>query len=117
MAKPMRTCIVCGKQHEYCGYCSKYDSLPTWKFLFDTENCKDVFHAVSDYLQGEITEDVARERLSKCNLSVKDEFNDKIKETLALLFPVQGSIEELDIVEEEKPAKRTQAVRKNKSVD
>lgn len=89
MPKPMRTCIVCGTQHEYCGYCSEYDSLPKWKFLFDNENCKEIFHAVGDYIQDEMTAEDARKILDKCDLSYKEKFNKKIKETIDELYPAK----------------------------
>lgn len=66
-----RTCLACGKEYEYCGSCPTTNSLPIWKNIFDTENCKIVFENVSDYAQGTITKAVAKKRLSKCDLTLR----------------------------------------------
>lgn len=68
---PNRICLTCGKAYEYCSSCPTSLNLPVWKNLFDTENCKTVFETVSDYAQKVITKDVAKEKLSKCDISSK----------------------------------------------
>lgn len=64
-----RICLTCGKPYEYCGSCPSSLNLPVWKNIFDTENCKTVFETVSDYAQNEITKELAKVRLSKCDIS------------------------------------------------
>ena len=63
-----RICLTCGKAYEYCGSCPTSLNLPVWKNLFDTENCKTIFEVVSDYAQKVITKDVAKKKLSKCDI-------------------------------------------------
>ena len=84
MANP-RTCLTCGKAYEYCGSCPSSLNLPVWKNLFDTENCKTVFETVSDYAQKVITKESAKEKLSKCDLSVefKEKIDGLVKEIIA----------------------------------
>lgn len=66
-----RTCLACGKKYEYCGSCPTSVNLPVWKNIFDTENCKIIFENTSDFIQGVISKDVARKRISKCDFSIK----------------------------------------------
>lgn len=64
-----RTCLVCGKTYEFCGSCPTSLKLPTWKNLYDTKNCKDIFRIVSDYDQKVISKSVAKKKLNSCDLS------------------------------------------------
>ncbi len=82
MKKNNKTCICCGKVYTYCNSCPQYYNEPTWKAIFHDANCKDIFMAVSDYLGQEKTKDEARAILDKCDLSGKDHFNQKIKDTI-----------------------------------
>lgn len=66
-----RTCLACGKKYEYCGSCPTSANLPVWKNIFDTENCKTIFENTSDFVQGVISKDVAKNRISKCDFSIK----------------------------------------------
>jgi hypothetical protein len=75
-----RICLTCGKPYEYCGSCPSSLNLPVWKNIFDTENCKTVFEAVSDYAQNAITKESAKVRLSKCDVS--GVFKDNIKKLI-----------------------------------
>lgn len=75
-----RICLTCGKLYEYCGSCPSSLNLPVWKNLFDTENCKTVFETVSDYAQNAITKELAKTRLSKCDIS--EGFKGNIRELI-----------------------------------
>ena len=89
--KHERKCSVCGKTYQYCPNCSSYESYPRWMFLFDSENCKNIFETVSDYNQGIIDAKAARIRINKCDLKkaeplmsgTKEGVNKILKETAA----------------------------------
>ena len=49
MDAKMRTCVVCGKQYEYCNKCRKYENLPLWMFTFCSERCKSIYNITSNY--------------------------------------------------------------------
>lgn len=82
MGKPNRKCICCGEAYEYCGSCRESAKLPTWKILFDTENCKKIFYTVTDYLAGEISDDIAKLQFENCDLSRKEFFTPTIQDTI-----------------------------------
>lgn len=80
--KSNRTCITCGKEYEYCNTCSGDRNKEAWHSIYCSENCKNVFSAVSDYLAGENTKEEAKEKLAKCDLRNKSNFKAKIVETI-----------------------------------
>ena len=49
MVKNNKKCILCGKVYSYCNSCSEFDHLPRWMECYCSENCKEIFNALSDY--------------------------------------------------------------------
>ena len=71
MAITNRTCKVCGKEYRYCNTCRVKD--PSWKILCDTEECLEVFEALSDYSLNKNT-NVVTKVLKKYNATTKDKY-------------------------------------------
>lgn len=72
--KNNRTCIICGKKYTYCPVCNSGDTnKPTWYFIFDGQNCHDIYEVCTQYRDGEIDAKVAYEKISKLDISnIKD---------------------------------------------
>ena len=72
--KNNRTCIICGKNCAYCPVCNSGDAnKPTWYFIFDGQNCHDIYEVCTQYRDGEIDAKVAYEKISKLDISnIKD---------------------------------------------
>ena len=72
--KNNRTCIICGKHYTYCPVCNSGDAnKPTWYFIFDGQNCHDIYEVCTQYRDGEIDAKVAYEKISKLDISnIKD---------------------------------------------
>ena len=49
MVKNNKKCILCGKVYSYCNSCSEFDHLPRWMDCYCSENCKEIFNALSAY--------------------------------------------------------------------
>ena len=65
-----RTCIICGKKYTYCPVCNSGDAnKPTWYFIFDGQNCNDIYEVCTQYRDGEIDAKVAYEKISKLDIS------------------------------------------------
>ena len=60
MAK-LITCVVCGKQYEYCQNCDKDHNF--WRTAYCSKNCKDVYNVCSKYAFGHINKDAAKKEL------------------------------------------------------
>ena len=89
-----KTCIVCGKSYKYCGGCAEYAHLEPWHSIYCSNNCKDIFNAVSMY--NKVSNEETKEKLNKCDLSNKDNFHKNILKTINELY---SSVEKTEIVE------------------
>ena len=83
-----KTCIICGKNYTYCPVCNSGDAnKPTWYFIFDGQNCHDIYEVCTQYRDGEIDAKVAYEKISKLDISDLDNFPEvtqsQIKEIIA----------------------------------
>ena len=76
MRKPNRTCCLCGTEYFYCPSCSDGKD-PSWKVLFDNENCKKIFNVLTQYNFKHITSDEAKVQLENCVLDVNMKERDR----------------------------------------
>lgn len=72
MAK-IRTCMVDRKQYTYCPKCGKDNPNETWRFLFCSDNCRQIYHVVEDYKKEKISISEANSKLN--NFSITDKEN------------------------------------------
>ena len=77
--KHARICVICGKEYSYCPNCTEYAELPRWMFLFDKENCKDIWEVINKYRSGEFTAAQAKAELQKLDMSYKDSITPDFK--------------------------------------
>lgn len=76
-------------------YCAEFNHEPKWRMLFDTDNCRKIFHAVSDYLVNEIDANEAKKILSECDISNPNRFNENVKKVIRELFQDKNSTEKI----------------------
>ena len=88
----LRACICCGKEYEYCPRCGKYDQYPRWMTNFHDANCREIFQTTIEYMSHNITDDQARARLDKCDLSNKSTFDHSVQVMLDKLYPPKLTI-------------------------
>ena len=85
--KNNRTCIICGENYAYCPHCGEDANKPTWYFIFDGQNCHDIYEVCTQYRDGDIDANVAYEKISKLDISNIKNFADatriQIEEILA----------------------------------
>ena len=85
--KNNRVCIICGKEYRYCSACGEDAGKPTWYFIFDGQNCHDIYEVCTQYRDGEIDANVAYEKISKLDISKLKDFAEvtqaQIKEILS----------------------------------
>ena len=67
--KNNRVCIICGKEYRYCSACGEDAGKPTWYFIFDGQNCHDIYEVCTQYRDGEIDAKAAYEKISKLDIS------------------------------------------------
>lgn len=117
MGKLNRICLVCGEQYKYCYSCPSDLQNPSWKNLFDNENCKKIFNILCRHGQNMITDEETREQLKECDLSNKEHFNANIQKHLDKVFNVvvDRNIEEV-IKEDVVQIKETKKMRPKRKV-
>ena len=67
--KNNRKCIICGQEYRYCSACGEDAGKPTWYFIFDGQNCHDIYEVCTQYRDGEIDAKIAYEKISKLDIS------------------------------------------------
>ena len=67
--KNNRKCIICGNSYHFCPTCGEDTGKPTWYFIFDGQNCHDIYEVCTQYRDGEIDANVAYEKISKLDIS------------------------------------------------
>lgn len=114
-----RTCKICGKAYYYCVSCDEaqrgLQGYEPWHILVDDNNCFRIFTTLQNHSTKAITDDMAREILSSCDLSVLENARDNIKEQVNSIMATGISKEE-PVAEEEteiKPVRRTRTKKVN----
>ena len=97
-----RKCILCGKEYEYCPSCPKDAKKETWYAIYDSENCKDISKALTDYNLKKITKEEACEALSRCDLSIdlNDHYRNEINAIMEKPKPKRGMRTKAQIFDE-----------------
>ena len=73
-----RSCIVCGKEYEYCGRCSSHANMPTWMALYHDDNCRSIMNIATEYMAGNLTKADAKSQLDSCDLTNKKNFKESV---------------------------------------
>ena len=64
-----RKCFCCGAEYKYCGQgCAGEDPRETWRFLFDSENCRDVYEIWQSVRGNEISRSDAAKVFKSMNI-------------------------------------------------
>ncbi len=71
--------MTCGKEYEYCPSCGKFLTEPKWKYAWDTEECKDVYDALTLYNMNEIDDKEFTDKMEGKNIK---KFTDKIQKEI-----------------------------------
>ena len=105
--KNNRTCIICGQEYRYCSACGEDAGKPTWYFIFDGENCHDIYEVCTQYRDKKIDVKKAYELISKLDLSNIEDFvevtKNQIKEIIRLneeATKVKESVEKAEVKNE-----------------
>ena len=105
--KNNRKCIICGHAYHFCPTCGEDAGKPTWYFIFDGENCHDIYEVCTQYRDKKIDEKKAYELISKLDLSNIEDFvevtKNQIKEIIRLneeATNVKESVEKAEVKNE-----------------
>lgn len=91
--KDLRTCMLCRKKYSFCPVCNPEDkSKPTWYFCWCSDNCHEIDRIASAYEDGRINDIEAKEKLSKLDLSKKDNFGESYKNSIASIMKAKAQV-------------------------
>lgn len=109
-----KICVTCGSGYKYCGHCNGYKKEERWRNNYCSENCRDIFKTVTDYIGKIIDIKEAKNRLSKCDLNITptNQIAKYMVEILAYEEPKKKTVEKKSevksetLTEEVKPKRR-----------
>lgn len=106
----IKRCVCCEGTYKYCGHCNKNAKQESWKNLFCSENCRDIFRTLQDYVNGHLGIAEAKEKLLGLDLNINTtkQLNKNITEIMAYEVPQPKVVAEevIPVVEEEQPRRR-----------
>ena len=73
-SKNNRKCIICGRSYGFCPSCGADAGKPSWYFIFDGENCHDIYETCVAYRDKDIDLATAYDRISKLDTSNLKDF-------------------------------------------
>ena len=83
MRQGERKCILCNKDYKYCGNCGNNENADeTWRNIFCSENCKNIYNILSMQGNGHIDDKKAKGMLSELDLSRLEEFRADFKKQI-----------------------------------
>lgn len=89
-----RNCIVCRKEYKYCSHCDKYPKNELWRYLYCSEDCKEIYGIYEEYKENKITDDAAKSLFSQHDLSRIALFNPLVKELVEKAMNTKTIVEE-----------------------
>lgn len=102
-----RICLSCGTKYNFCAKCSPNE--PTWRNLFDKEECSVIFRTLSNYNAKIIDREQVKTILAPYNITNFDTFAESIKAQLVDIFAESDS----DDITEESDIEDTKKMNKN----
>ena len=100
--KVSRICCICGRSYSYCPQCSADSAKPTWYFIFDGQNCHDIYEVCTQYRDKEIDAETAYELISKLDLSMIDNFSEGTRQQIEEIKRLHDETVKVEVVKEEK---------------
>ena len=86
MARGERTCVVCGTKYIYCPNCKKGDPTETWRYMYDSEECREIFKTCSRFAFGHIDAEAAKKKLDKYDLTDRTKYAEGIRQNLSAIY-------------------------------
>ena len=87
-----RTCYICGKKYNYCPSCGIDSNKPNWYFLTCSETCNEINEILSQHTAGRITDEVAKERLTKIHVENVDIIHEEDRQHVQQIMKTQAKV-------------------------
>jgi len=100
-----RKCILDSKQYNYCPHCNHDNPNETWRYLFCSENCREIYKILEDWTGKKISSDDAKQKLVLHELPSLDQIQPSLRKNIEDINASAQTILTNRIVEE-KPKRR-----------
>ena len=91
--KDLRTCMLCHKKYSFCPVCNPEDeNKPTWYFCWCSDNCHEIDKIASAFEDGRMTDVEAKDKLSKLDLSRKDNFGESYQRSITFIMKAKTQL-------------------------
>ncbi len=77
-----RKCVVCGKKYNFCPICGKNDPYETWKYIYCSEDCRQLFNTVSDWKAQKLNATTAKIKLDSINIPPLKNLHSSIRKNI-----------------------------------
>lgn len=83
-----RRCIVAPNKHHYvyCPSCGKGDIKESWRFLYCSDNCREIYKVCEDFVNERIDGKQANDRLKSLDLSDIADFHPNLQANIADIY-------------------------------
>lgn len=91
MAEKMNAkCAICGKEYHLCISCADHKNLHPWKIYTDTSEHYKIFQILHGVTTGVYTEEEAKSKFDKVDLSDIEELREDIKDRIKNIIGVKN---------------------------
>ena len=97
-----RSCVICKTNYHYCPTCGKDSGKPSWYFIFDSQNCHDIYEICTQYRDKVIDAETAYNLISKLDLSKINNFSEGTRLQIEEIIKLHEETTVQVIVEDEK---------------
>lgn len=85
-----RTCVVCGTKYVYCPNCKKGNPDETWRYLYDSEECREIYKVCNHFSFGHIDAEEAGRKLEKYNVTDRSKYSEDIRKSLSAIYAAKS---------------------------
>ena len=93
-----KECLVCGKKYKYCAHCNKNGVITTWKNIYCSSECREIFNTCSSYEGKSISQEDAYKKLIESSIDLNT-VRKSVKGTVDKIMTYKPKKEEV-VVEE-----------------
>lgn len=86
MARGERICITCGKKYVYCPNCQKGDPSETWRNIYCSDECRDIYKICNSFAFGHINIETAKKQLDKYGITDRSIYNEDVRKSLSAIY-------------------------------
>lgn len=81
-----RKCIICGKKYKYCIPCGNGSPNETWRYIYCSEDCRQLFNIASDWTANKLSAIEAKIKLDGINIPPLNNLQSSLRKNLDEIY-------------------------------